>query len=1746
MSKNILGLDLGTNSIGWALIEIDHENKIVKILGIGSRILTMDAAEIAKFESGAKTESGAAKRTTQRSPRKLNERFLLRRDRLHCVLNLLNSLPEHYKLSIEFENEKGKRSGKFKKGSEEKLAYYKNDNGKYQFLFMDAYFQMENDFRKLYPELFYKRKNSNETRIPFDWTLYFLRHKAVTDKDFELTKEQLAWITLSFNQKRGYEKVIGQDEKVQKDGELSDSFIGKVKEVSKIDNEDAYQITLVDNNNEDIELFKYKEESKILITEIGDLKEVEIVSKYDDEGTIDSKKTEYIINEVREFFINDVRNTGRKMKENFIFEVELETGWIKEQQSKFTPKWKDTTRDFIIRTKYDENGIRIPKGADKGRNINIPKEEDWTLMKLKTETSLTSFNTKNNTKGVASFVYYNLLQNPKQKIKADLITVIERDYYREELDKIYKNQEKFHPELRNRNLYEQAVQLLYPNNISHQKTIKELDFNHLIKEDILLYQRDLKSKKSLIANCVYEKENYERTDEKSGNKYKNPLKVIHKANPIYQEFRLWQFIKRLKIIKKSETINEEIKINLDVTSQLLTNKVKEELYAFLNDKESVTEKDILSFLNKKYKDLNISSENYKWNFASEKEPCNPTRYNFILRTKRIKGFNYKTFLTPENEYSLWHFFYSVKKKEEFNKGLSNILSRLLDKSGLSKEFHAELTKNFSSFAGYTNDYGTYSEKAIKKMLPFLRLGQYWNEKDVENILSKANQEVKQKVLDKEEIHGELKDFQGLWVSSACYLVYGRYSEVGEIQFWQSPYDIENYLKNEFKQHSLNNPTVEKILVETLHVVKDIWKYYGEEIGTDEDGRVIYAKLFDRIHIELGREMKKNNKQKEKDDKQNKENRKANERIVELLKELKKTNPTLQEKSPFQQEKLRILEESLLSSIEYDKDTTEYQLANGKITKKDIKEVTTKELSKIRRSDFERYKLWLDQRYQSPYTGKFIKLSDLFDRKKYEIEHIFPQERVTLNALYNKIICETEINKEKKASTGYGFILNAKSKKVFCSAHDSDTEIIDIKDYEDLVNNNFSGRKREILLSKEIPEEFTNSQLNNSQYISKMAMKLLSNIVREKDEKTFRSKNVLATNGTITSTLKRHWQLNDAWNEIISPRFKRLNELTNTNLFGDYREINGHKVFINSVPEETSKNFDLKRIDHRHHALDALIIALTTENHVQYLNNISSQEKNDEEKLKTRKGIKFQLTNSRKGFNDEKEWYFLPPAQIKTKEGIDKFEYQYKDTKSRIFKDIAKMALEKTVASFKQKNRVIRQRWNKYLKSEDGKLNTIKQEGLKEIVNYNIRKRLHEDTFYGKVKLSHKTISVSMEKALVESFAFVDTEINKEIDNLSNIENRSQQEIIKLLGDKYPKVMVYEKYVATRFGNNLESFASIPSDKIIKTIESITDTGIQKILKKHLHKYDTVSMKIVEVTEYVNYIVDDVQRTVIKDLLKNNTTIEYITIEKKDIKETEVFISSLGEGYDRKGVKQNPQLAFSYDGVKELNKNIIELNDGKFHHPIYKVRTSDAMGTKFPVSEEGQKSTKFVVTAAGSNSFCGFYKSGTERKFYIPTLRESVESLKQGLEPCPIVHPEDSKFELMFVLHPSDLVYVPTEEEIENSNLVDFKNLDKQQFERIYKFTDGSGNTMNFVPTNLASPIIDVKAEEHKKIIDNLLFWEEVNETKKGIVKKTKPLFNEVGLGSENKTKSQNTFDREQIKSICWKLKVDRLGNISKA
>src|ERR1700741_2606410 len=120
--KKILGLDLGTNSIGWALIQQDFQNKQGEILGMGSRIIPMSQDTLSEFNKG-NSVSQTATRTGFRGKRHLRERHLLRRERLNRVLNILGFLPEHYASQIDFE----KRLGQFLENTEPKLVYKNRD-----------------------------------------------------------------------------------------------------------------------------------------------------------------------------------------------------------------------------------------------------------------------------------------------------------------------------------------------------------------------------------------------------------------------------------------------------------------------------------------------------------------------------------------------------------------------------------------------------------------------------------------------------------------------------------------------------------------------------------------------------------------------------------------------------------------------------------------------------------------------------------------------------------------------------------------------------------------------------------------------------------------------------------------------------------------------------------------------------------------------------------------------------------------------------------------------------------------------------------------------------------------------------------------------------------------------------------------------------------------------------------------------------------------------------------------------------------------------------------------------------------------------------------------------------------------------------------------------------------------------------------------------------------------------------------
>ena len=89
--KKILGLDLGTNSIGWAVVnEAEKEGEKSSIVKLGVRVNPLTVDEQHNFELG-KSITTNADRTLKRSMRRNLQRYKLRRE------NLIEVLKERHK-----------------------------------------------------------------------------------------------------------------------------------------------------------------------------------------------------------------------------------------------------------------------------------------------------------------------------------------------------------------------------------------------------------------------------------------------------------------------------------------------------------------------------------------------------------------------------------------------------------------------------------------------------------------------------------------------------------------------------------------------------------------------------------------------------------------------------------------------------------------------------------------------------------------------------------------------------------------------------------------------------------------------------------------------------------------------------------------------------------------------------------------------------------------------------------------------------------------------------------------------------------------------------------------------------------------------------------------------------------------------------------------------------------------------------------------------------------------------------------------------------------------------------------------------------------------------------------------------------------------------------------------------------------------------------------------------------------------
>lgn len=148
----------------------------------------------------------------------------------------------------------------------------------------------------------------------------------------------------------------------------------------------------------------------------------------------------------------------------------------------------------------------------------------------------------------------------------------------------------------------------------------------------------------------------------------------------------------------------------------------------------------------------------------------------------------------------------------------------------------------------------------------------------------------------------------------------------------------------------------------------------------------------------------------------------------------------------------------------------------------------------------------------PYTGKDIRLAQLYDGNNlFQIEHIIPRSISLDNSFGNKTLCESNFNREKGNMTPYEFY-SVNSSKTLWGAEDWD-------EITHRVRQVLPARKASRFLSKrsaqEQREELPSKMLNDTAYMSVKAREYLTSICGD----------VRTVSGSITANLRRLWGLN---------------------------------------------------------------------------------------------------------------------------------------------------------------------------------------------------------------------------------------------------------------------------------------------------------------------------------------------------------------------------------------------------------------------------------------------------------------------------------------------------------------------------------------------------------------------------------------------------------------------------------------------
>lgn len=242
---------------------------------------------------------------------------------------------------------------------------------------------------------------------------------------------------------------------------------------------------------------------------------------------------------------------------------------------------------------------------------------------------------------------------------------------------------------------------------------------------------------------------------------------------------------------------------------------------------------------------------------------------------------------------------------------------------------------------------------------------------------------------------------------------------------------------------------------------------------------------------------------------------------------------------------------------------------NEITNKNIRDANPN-IPYPNRTDRLKYRLWEELGAEGLprkclYCGKIISGTELFS-KNIEIEHILPYSRTLLDAESNLTVAHVSCNAFKKERSPY-------------EAFGSNPKGYNWQEILERANQLKSPAKRsrfavDAMESFEKDSGFIERQLTDNAYLSKMALKYLKSVCDD----------IWSVNGGMTKLLRDKWEIDS----ILK------------------RKIGDEEVAHFELKDDMIGEYKKNRYDHRHHALDASVIALIDRSLVKEISTLNSR------------------------------------------------------------------------------------------------------------------------------------------------------------------------------------------------------------------------------------------------------------------------------------------------------------------------------------------------------------------------------------------------------------------------------------------------------------------------------------------------------------------------------------------------------------